>query len=68
MGEILCHVVGLSYEGYEEQMWALFTAIEANQDKGVLASTSDFFGKARQQRKMGSKRLTYSISYDAKGG
>jgi hypothetical protein len=64
----LCHVVSLSYEGYEEQMWALFIAIEANRDRGVLASTSNFSVKQENIRKRELKCYTCSINYDAKGG
>ena len=36
----LCNVVGLSYEGYEEQMLALFIAIEANRKENSMPSSS----------------------------
>lgn len=40
-----CHVVGSLHEGFEEQMLALFIAIEANRKNSSMASTSDVSAK-----------------------
>jgi hypothetical protein len=39
------HIVGLSCEGFEEELMALFTAIEVGHSEQVLASWSNFLKK-----------------------
>lgn len=60
--------MGLSYEGYKEQMWALFTAIEANRNMRSMASTSELSAKFDTKGKRELRRLACSINYVVKGG
>lgn len=63
-----CQVVGLSCEGLEDQMLALFTAIEASRKQIGSASSSSLFSKSVNRGKCESNRLACSIKYDMKGG
>lgn len=63
-----CNVVGLSYEGYEEQMLALFIAIEANWKENNMPSSSVASAKTNTKGRRELQRLTCSINYDGKRG
>jgi hypothetical protein len=56
-------IVGISCEGFEEELMALFTAIEVNHSQKELASCSNLVNKDSREL----KRLSYSINYDMKG-
>lgn len=60
----ICHVMGISCEGFEEELLALFAAIEASNSKQASASCSSL-GK-RGSREL--KSLVCSINYDANSG
>lgn len=46
--KIFCHMVGLSCEGFEEQMMALFSAIEASRNQNGVVSSPKFGSKLRE--------------------
>lgn len=60
-----CHVVGLSCEGFEEQVLALFTAIEANRNESSMLALL-IYPLRHIRGKRESKRLACSINYDVK--
>jgi len=62
--EQILHIVGLSCEGFEEELVALFAAIEAGQSKQALTSCSIFGKKSSRE----SRWLVCSINYDANSG
>jgi hypothetical protein len=66
--KILCHVVGLSCEGFEDQMMAMFTMIQASQHQNSLASTPDLCSKSANRGNRELKRLVCPVNYDIKGG
>jgi hypothetical protein len=57
----ICHFVGLLCEGFEEELLALFTTIEASHSHKESASSSKL-GK-RSSREL--SRLSCSINYDS---
>jgi hypothetical protein len=64
-----CHVVGLSCEGFEEQMMVLFTEIETSRNQNGVIGDSKFCSKLEitgKNREL--KRLVCSINYVSKGG
>lgn len=58
------HYVWLSCEGFEEELMALFTAIEASRYQKDLASNSEPVNRGIKKL----KRLSCFINYDFKGG
>jgi hypothetical protein len=66
--KIFCHVVGLSREGFEEQMLDLFTTIEASWNQNNMVSIPNFCSKTDNRGKIELKRFACSINYDLKGG
>jgi hypothetical protein len=60
----LHHIVGFSCEGIEEQLLALFTAIEASNSEQVSASCSSAGQKGNREL----RSLVCSINYDAYNG
>lgn len=63
-----CHVVGLSCEGFEDQMLDLFTTIEANRHQNNLGSGTESCSKSLNIGDLELKRLVCSDNYDVKGG
>jgi len=63
-----CHVVGLSCEGFENQLMALFAAIEASRPQSDVGSLPDLSGKSGNRGNRELKRLVCSVNYDGKGG
>jgi hypothetical protein len=63
-----CHFVGLACEGFEDELMALFIAIEASRDQYGLASPSSSLSKFTNRRQHELKRLACSVNYDLKGG
>lgn len=63
-----CHVAGLSCEGFEDKMMALFTAIEASRQHIVLTSSPSSLSQSLNRGHRELKRLACSINYDHKGG
>ncbi|GLT55530.1 hypothetical protein SLA2020_286440 [Shorea laevis] len=63
-----CTVVGLSYEGYEEQMMALFSAIERNRKVSTVTKHTEVLPKSKTKGKRELQRLECSINYDSKRG
>jgi hypothetical protein len=66
-----CHVVGLSIEGHEEEMMALFRAIEANRktktsppENGIVVEPTPTSTNGKREL----QRLACSINYDGKKG
>jgi len=62
------HVVGLSCEGFEDQLMALFTTIEASRPQSGVGSVTDLSGKFGNRGNHELKRLVCSVNYDVKGG
>jgi hypothetical protein len=62
-----CHVVGLSCEGFEDKLMALFTAIEASRPQSWVGSVTDLSGKSGNEGNHELKRLVCSVNYDVKG-
>lgn len=60
----VCHQVGLSCEGFEGELMALFTTIEACRHQRELASNSKSVNRGKREL----KRLVSSIYYDSRGG
>lgn len=61
------HVVGLSCKGFEDQLLALFPAIEASTYRNSSTSSPDLsFKSNRGNREL--KTLVCSVNYDNKGG
>jgi hypothetical protein len=60
----ICHVVGLSCEGFEEELVALFAAIEASNSKQAATSCTGL-GKIGNRK---LRSLVCSINYDANRG
>jgi hypothetical protein len=63
-----CHVVGMSYEGFEDELLALLTAIEASRNQYSLASSTSSLSKSMNKMHRELKMLACSINYDLKGG
>jgi hypothetical protein len=63
-----CTVVGLSYDGYEEQMMELFSAIEENRKASTVFNTTEVLPKSKTKGKRELQRLECSINYDSKRG
>jgi hypothetical protein len=63
-----CHVVGLSCEGFEAKMMALFTAIEASRQHIVLTSSPRSLSQTLNRGHRELNRIACSINYDNKGG
>lgn len=63
-----CHVVGLSCEGFEDEVKALFTAIEASRHQNGLADSPSSISKLGNRGQRELKRLACSINYDLKRG
>lgn len=62
--EDVYHCVGLSCDGFEGDLIALLTAIEASHNRGEWVSNS----KSAIRGKRELKRLSCSINYDLTGG
>lgn len=56
--------MGLSCEGFEEEMMALLTTIEVSHFQNESASGSKMVNKGNRELKI----LSCSINYDSKGG
>lgn len=63
-----CHVVGLSCEGFEDQMLALFTTIKANRYQASLGSDPKCCYKLVNRGNRELKMLICSVNFDMKGG
>jgi len=64
----LCHVVGLSCDGFEDQMLALFSAIEASRNQAFAGYVSKVYFKPGTKGNRELQWLDCSINYDKKGG
>jgi hypothetical protein len=56
-GEIFCHVVGLSCEGFEEQMLALFATVEASRNHNSMVNNSTFSSNINKRGKRELKEV-----------
>lgn len=63
-----CHAVGLSCEGFKDQMLALFSAIEASRHQNRLVSVPDVCFRTTNKGNQELKRLVCSVNYDINGG
>lgn len=63
----LCHLVGLSCDGFEDQMLALFSAIEASRNHTFAGYVSGVCFKAGTKGNQELKRLDSSVNYDNRG-
>lgn len=63
-----CHAVGLSCEGFKDQMLALFSAIEASRHQNGLVSVPDVCFRTTNKGNQELKRLVCSVNYDINGG
>jgi hypothetical protein len=63
-----CHVVGLSCEGFGDQLLALFTVIEASQHQRGVDSVPDLSEKSGNKGKRELNRLMCSLNYKLKQG
>jgi hypothetical protein len=66
-GKSFHHFVGLSYEGFEDELMALFNAIEATRNQNGLASSPCSLSKIVNRGHHELKRLACSLNYDLKG-
>lgn len=63
-----CYAVGLSCEGFKDQMLALFSAIEASRHQNGLVSVPDVCFRTTNKGNQELKRLVCSVNYDINGG
>jgi hypothetical protein len=59
-----CHIVGLSCDGFEDQLMALFTSIEADQPQSGVGSVIDLREKSGNKGNHELKRFVCSVNYD----
>jgi hypothetical protein len=63
-----CHVVGLSYAGFEDKLMSLFNDIEAHHYYNGVGHENNLSTKFGNQGQHEVKRLECSVNYDGKGG
>jgi hypothetical protein len=63
-----CHVVGLSCDGLEDKLVALFTDIEATRAQCGAGIINDLSGRMGNRGTRELKCLVSSVNYDVKGG